>query len=204
MALEMRETCERCGRGLGLEDEAYVCSFECTFCPPCSATMQQACPNCRGELVRRPRRTIKTTTNRALVRRLHDLWNTGDLEAIGEVYSPDFVAHFPPSSELPERRGLDGIRRGITRIRSAFPDWCEHVHELLAEGAHVASRYTSRGTHRGVFGGIPPTGRTITVPEISIFRISGGKVVEQWCMVDELARLQQLGALPEPLQFRGS
>jgi predicted ester cyclase len=128
-------------------------------------------------------------------------FGTGDLDTIQDVYSGDFVAHFPPSSELPERRGLNGIRQGITRIRSAFPDWCEHVDDVLADGAHVVSCYTSRGTHRGTLWGIPPTGRTITVPEISIFGISDGKVVEQWCMVDVLGRLKQLGALPERLQF---
>ncbi len=56
MALEMRTTCERCGADLTLEGETYVCSFECTFCGECTTAMAHVCPNCGGELVRRPRR----------------------------------------------------------------------------------------------------------------------------------------------------
>jgi len=135
--------------------------------------------------------------HKRLILRLHELWNTGDVGPIAEVYADDFVAHFPPTSELPERRGLDGVRQGISRIRSAFPDWHEEVEDLVEEGDRVVSRYTSRGTHRGAFWGVSPTGRRITVAEISIFRVAGGKAAEQWCLVDELARMYQLGAVLE-------
>ncbi|PYM02764.1 MAG: DUF1272 domain-containing protein [Verrucomicrobia bacterium] len=56
MALEMRAKCERCGSELSLSGEAYICSYECTFCENCSKEMKSICPNCGGELVRRPRR----------------------------------------------------------------------------------------------------------------------------------------------------
>lgn len=56
MALEMRTGCERCESALVPEGAAWICSYECTFCDACTAAMDQVCPNCRGELVRRPRR----------------------------------------------------------------------------------------------------------------------------------------------------
>ncbi len=56
MALEMRAGCEKCDARLGLEAEAYICSYECTFCPACTTAMDATCPNCGGELLRRPRR----------------------------------------------------------------------------------------------------------------------------------------------------
>ncbi len=56
MALEMREACESCGRTLAHDGEARICSYECTFCPPCADAMDGICPNCGGELVPRPRR----------------------------------------------------------------------------------------------------------------------------------------------------
>jgi hypothetical protein len=56
MALEMRGVCERCGVGLADDGEARICSYECTFCPSCSTAMDATCPNCAGELVRRPKR----------------------------------------------------------------------------------------------------------------------------------------------------
>lgn len=60
MTLEMRERCERCEAPLATSDEAMICSYECTFCPACATEMEDVCPNCGGELVRRPRRSKVT------------------------------------------------------------------------------------------------------------------------------------------------
>lgn len=57
MALEMRSRCEKCQDALEPGDLAFICSYECTFCAGCAVTMGQRCPNCGGELVRRPPRT---------------------------------------------------------------------------------------------------------------------------------------------------
>jgi hypothetical protein len=55
MALEIRNKCERCEKPLVASEEAYICSYECTFCSQCMRELQAICPNCGGELVRRPR-----------------------------------------------------------------------------------------------------------------------------------------------------
>jgi uncharacterized protein len=55
-ALELKSACERCGAGLEPDGNAEICSYECTFCVPCAEAMEHVCPNCGGELVRRPRR----------------------------------------------------------------------------------------------------------------------------------------------------
>jgi steroid delta-isomerase-like uncharacterized protein len=138
--------------------------------------------------------------NIELVQALHHIWNTGDIDLIDGVYAPDFLAHWPASSEVPERRGIEGIRFGVGRTRTAFPDWYERVLDVFGAGDRVASRYVSTGTHKGAFWGIEPTGRRIEIQEMSIFRIAGGRIVEQWCMFDDLARLQQLGVGPEHLR----
>jgi hypothetical protein len=56
MALAMKTVCERCGNQIAADGEAYVCSYECTFCGECTRLMNSVCPNCGGELVRRPQR----------------------------------------------------------------------------------------------------------------------------------------------------
>ena len=61
MALEMRGECERCRQSLGHEDVAYVCSLECTYCAECAEVLTLTCPNCSGELSRRPRRRAART-----------------------------------------------------------------------------------------------------------------------------------------------
>ena len=57
MSLELRESCERCNAELTTDGEPYICSYECTFCRECVEALERLCPNCGGELVRRPRRT---------------------------------------------------------------------------------------------------------------------------------------------------
>lgn len=54
--LEMKTECEKYARALEPMSEAFVCSYECTFCPDCTAAMDATCPNCRGELLARPKR----------------------------------------------------------------------------------------------------------------------------------------------------
>ena len=54
--LDMRPTCERCSTALPFEADARICSYECTFCPACTDELSGQCPNCGGELLRRPRR----------------------------------------------------------------------------------------------------------------------------------------------------
>jgi len=57
--LEMRSSCERCGRALDHQAAAFICSYECTFCAGCATgELAERCPNCGGELVPRPRRSL--------------------------------------------------------------------------------------------------------------------------------------------------
>jgi hypothetical protein len=56
MALEYKSVCEKCSAALNMQSEACICSYECTFCETCSNEMEFVCPNCKGELVKRPKR----------------------------------------------------------------------------------------------------------------------------------------------------
>lgn len=53
MALEMKKTCEKCHSKVS--QSAYICVYECTFCESCTKDMSYICPNCGGELVKRPK-----------------------------------------------------------------------------------------------------------------------------------------------------
>jgi hypothetical protein len=59
MALEMKASCEKCQRTVAPDGGAFICTYECTFCPACAEAMSHVCPNCGGELVPRPRRRGK-------------------------------------------------------------------------------------------------------------------------------------------------
>ena len=56
MTLEMKTECAKCKNSLTEYGEAFICSYECTFCPFCAKQMNYDCPNCGGELRLRPKR----------------------------------------------------------------------------------------------------------------------------------------------------
>ena len=72
--LELRPNCEYCDRDLpGDSGDAWICSFECTFCAPCAHDhCAGSCPNCGGELARRSRRPVaKLRSHPAATTRVH-------------------------------------------------------------------------------------------------------------------------------------
>ena len=79
-------------------------------------------------------------------------------------------------------------------LRGAFPDRTDTVEEIIADGDMVGLLFKLTGTHKGHFFGIAPTGKSIDVSEVGIFRIADGKIVESWFMADEVRLLRQIGA----------
>jgi steroid delta-isomerase-like uncharacterized protein len=133
--------------------------------------------------------------NKALLRRFYEeLWNQGNLEAIPELISEDFVDHHALPGAPPSRERLAAL---VTTWRTAFPDMRESVEDLIAEGDKVVGRFTMRGTHDGAFMGVPPTSRSVTMSGIDIVRVADGKIAEFWYGEHLLELMQQLGAAPD-------
>ena len=120
-----------------------------------------------------------------LVELAHHLWNTGELAAIPDAYTPDFIGHFPTRSGLGDLKGHTGVRDTIERVRRAFPNWTETVEDIIVEDDKVVSRYISTGVHMGPFLDLAPTGKRVRLNEISILRVHDGRVAEQWCVTDQ-------------------
>ena len=128
--------------------------------------------------------------NKEIVLRSHrELWSEGNFDVIDELYAEDFQCHFVGGRE---KAGLNGILELSSGHRKSFPDWSEEVVDIIAENDRVVARYISTGTHEGEFEGIAPTGRKVKVPEVSVYRVLNGKIVEQWGFPDDISLRQQL------------
>lgn len=133
--------------------------------------------------------------NRRLVRRTFDeVYNQGNLALVDELVAHDFVIH-SPSAEI---HGPANTKQYVAMLRRAFPDLHFTIEDQLIDGDKVVTRWTARGTHRGEFQGIPPTGKQVSMKGTDIDRIANGKVVECWTNGDDLGVLQQLGVIPAP------
>jgi len=72
------------------------------------------------------------------------------------------------------------------------------IFHVIAQGDKVVIRLTNRGTHKGAFRGIPPTGKEIEYTAIFVGRFVDGKVVETWVEANILGLMTQLGMELKP------
>jgi steroid delta-isomerase-like uncharacterized protein len=131
--------------------------------------------------------------NKAIIGRLSELWNTGNLAIADEAFDADFVNHDPNNPEVTNLESYKGL---VAAIRPGFPDLHVAADDLIAEGEKVAFRWTINATHQGELMGIPATGTQVVWTGITMARFADGKVVEMWWSHDTLGLFQQLGVIP--------
>jgi predicted ester cyclase len=144
------------------------------------------------------REVSEEDANRAVVRRWIETFNnpyTPQTEV--DVLAPGYIAHAPG---LPSPLDLEAWTQFTASFVEAFPDLRLTVENIFSGGNMVAARVAFRGTHRGEFQGIPPTGKEVAFSSIEIDRMVDGKVAEHWFEMDLLGLMGQLGAIPEPEQ----
>ncbi len=139
--------------------------------------------------------------NKAIeLRFLEEVVNKGNLDVIDEHCAANFVDQTALPGTAPDR---EGYKQFFAMSRSALPDFHSTLEDIIAEGDKVAERFTVRGTHKGEWMGIAPTGKQVTVQGMAIHRITDGKIVENWANMDMLGVMVQLGVVPPPGQAGG-
>jgi steroid delta-isomerase-like uncharacterized protein len=141
---------------------------------------------------------MTTTDNETVVRQWMEAWNgglEGLVQAVDKLMAEEYVRHDP---NTPEIRGRDAQKQLVTMLLTAFDGMHLTVEDVFAQGDKVAGRLTWRATHNGELFGVPPTGKKVMVSMLEIYRLSGGKIAEQWVVMDALGLMQQLGAIPMP------
>lgn len=132
--------------------------------------------------------------NKALARRgFAEFVDKGSAGAVDELIAEDYRGHF---SGMPLVEGREGFRQVVAFWHTGLSDISSTIEDIFAEGDRIAVRVRFTATHSGEFMGIPATGRTLTFSGLNILRIAEGKLAEQWVQNDDLALLQQLGAIP--------
>jgi len=124
-----------------------------------------------------------------------EAWMKGNIDALAEVYTTEFVGHRPP---MPDFKGLEASKEYIADTRLAYSDIQITYEEMVAEGNRIAYRYTWQANHTGISPSlpIPPTGKQIRLTGCVLVHVENGKVVEEFDHSDYLGFLQQLGVVP--------
>jgi len=146
-----------------------------------------------GERIWRGEVNDSPLENARVANRLYEEgWKQGKLSVVDELVSADYSGRsnlFPGSVE-----GIEGYKRAVNTLRSAFSDLSFTFDQVLAEGERLAIRQTSRGTHSGSFLGIAATNKQVTFGTMLFLRFNGGRVVEEHSIADLPGLMGQLGA----------
>jgi len=128
-------------------------------------------------------------TNKAVVRKLFEVFDKHNPALIDELVAQDYVDH------ARQFRGLENYKQHLTIYFKAFPDSHETIEDIVAEGDKVCIRIKGTGTNKGEYLGLAPTGKKVTWEANTIYRISDGKIAEMWAFSDELNFSKQLGII---------
>jgi len=135
-----------------------------------------------------------TTDPKAVVKRFFDeAINRRNLALLDELLAPDFRGNILEDEQTSNSR--EELKEMLAMVFEAFPDYHQTIHDWIVEDEKVVARWTTRGTHRGEYNGIAPTGKVIREHGIDIFRVVDGKVVEHWVELDLLGIYQQMGVV---------
>ena len=129
--------------------------------------------------------------NKALVRRwIEEGFNRQNLAVVDELIAEQFSVNG-------QTIGRDGLRMSMSRHLMGFPDLRVTIDDILAEGSKVGVWYTSEGTHRGEFEGIPATGKRVKWSGFDLLTVEHGKITQARFISDFFGLMTQLGAQPQ-------
>lgn len=123
-----------------------------------------------------------------------DVLTNGDMDALDEILSEDYVNHHMPVPGIPGTKA--GFRQLVEATRHAFSDLKVHVQDIVAEGDLVVFHDYVTAKSVDDFFGVPPSGKPLEWTEIHFLRVADGQIVEHWTNFDQLGILVQLGAIP--------
>lgn len=128
--------------------------------------------------------------DRSLASKIHAANSTllvdGDQNAVGDYFTPDYVAHLTDQETI---GGHGAIRGFLGMLRRSFPDLRIEVEILVEAGDRVAWQRTLRARHQGDFKGFPASGREIVWRDMVTSRFRDGLIAEEWVITDLAERL---------------
>ncbi len=123
---------------------------------------------------------------------IEEVINTGNVELIEKYISPNYVeVHEGMRYEV----GKQGAKDHITGVRETYPDLVLSVDQQIAEGDWVATCITAKGTHKGSWLGMKPTGKQVSFTGVNIEKIENEKITEHGGAANLLLQLLEIGAI---------
>ncbi len=136
---------------------------------------------------------MSTEENKLLVRRyIEEVVNTGDVGRLAEFIAPNYVEVY---RNVRYPIGIDGAKKHVLGGRATYPDIHVKIELQIAEGDWVVSQITARGTHKGTWLGMKPTGKVLEFTGVNIDKIMDGRIVEHGGAANLLEPFLEAGAI---------
>lgn len=133
--------------------------------------------------------------NETIIRRYYnEVWNAGKLDVLDELLHEQYINHTPSTPNPPI--GPAGLKPIVAAIRKGFPDLHYEIKDIVVNDTMAVARVIMTGTQTQRLFDLPPSGKRVSVNQITIEKIKNGKIVEHWRVTDELTMMKQLGFVP--------
>jgi steroid delta-isomerase-like uncharacterized protein len=134
--------------------------------------------------------TTQAQANIDLIRRAFSAFNAANLDWCVTLLTEDFAINL---AGMPfQMRGREAWKRNAEVMQIAFPGIQAQIDDIFGAEDRVAVRLTFRGTHRGEFLGITPTGRDVVFTSLELYRVVDGQLAEEWISSDLTTLMRQL------------
>lgn len=131
--------------------------------------------------------------NKKLIRKyIEEVINTGNINEIEKFISPNYAEILEGKRYLV---GIEGAKEHLVGVRQTYPDLKLTVDQQIAEGDWVATCITARGTHKGSWLGIKPTGKQVSFTGVNIEKVENGKITVHGGAANLLVQLLEIGAI---------
>ena len=131
-------------------------------------------------------------TNTELAQQIFAAINAHDVEALRGIWADDVEERFPDKT----CRGKEELSAHFKGLFAALPDFRMELVSAVEQGETVFARWKLTGTHEGVFNGIDPTGRAISLDGMDQFTFRDGRMAANFVVFDQMEVGRQLGLLP--------
>ena len=107
-------------------------------------------------------------------------------------FTKNVVMHASPTNVV----GIDSVRAYYANYLTGFSDVSFTIKDVFGMANKLVKHWNFKGTHTGIFFGIPATNKKVDIDGVTLVRMENGKIAEERDFLDNLEFMQQLGLIP--------